>query len=432
MESLWTAGVKMPQFPRLHGDIKTDVLIIGGGMAGLLCGYLLKEAGISCALAEQGRICQGVTQNTTAKITFQHGAVYDGLIRRFGLEKAEMYLKANQLALEKYRELCQKFPCGFEEKDAFLYSCQDIRKLEKELDAYEKLHCPAEYTAKLPLPFPTAGAVRIPKQGQFHPLLFFSQLAARLPVYENTAVKKLSRGRADTGHGTIKAETIIVATHFPFLNRHGSYFLKMYQSRSYLLALQNGPDLGGMYLDESPKGMTFRNYGKWLLLGGQSHRTGEKGGGWAALSDFAKRYYPNCREEFRWAAQDCMTLDQVPYIGQYSRHTPGLFVATGFQKWGVTSSMAAAILLRDLIQKGESPFAPVFSPSRTILRPQLAINGLKATANLLTFSKKRCPHLGCALKWNPQEHSWDCPCHGSRFDEKGNLLDNPAMKSLNE
>ena len=170
--------------------------------------------------------------------------------------------------------------------------------------------------------------------------------------------------------------------------------------------------------------------GVGLLLGGGGHRTGKPGGGWEELEAFARRYFPNSRETCRWAAQDCMTLDGVPYIGQYGRHTPGLYVATGFNKWGMTSSMTAAMVLSDLVQGKRNPYAAVFSPARTVLRPQLLANLAEATASLLTVSKPRCPHMGCALKWNPLERTWDCPCHGSRFTEDGELLDNPATGGL--
>ena len=181
-----------------------------------------------------------------------------------------------------------------------------------------------------------------------------------------------------------------------------------------------------MYVDENEKGLSFRNYNGLLFLGGGSHRTGKRGGGWQELERFAQRHYPDAKETARWATQDCMTLDGVPYIGPYSRRTHGLYVAAGFNKWGMTNSMAAAGLLTDLVLERENPYEAVFSPSRTVLRPQLAANGLEAALSLLTPTVPRCPHMGCALKYNAAEHSWDCPCHGSRFGEDGSLLDNPA------
>ena len=185
-----------------------------------------------------------------------------------------------------------------------------------------------------------------------------------------------------------------------------------------------------MYVDESKTGLSFRGYGDLLILGGGGHRTGKKGGAWQELEEFAHEHYPGSRVKYRWAAQDCMSLDGVPYVGSYSNRTQGLYTATGFNKWGMTGSMVAARLLTDLITGTANPYERLFSPSRSILHPQLAINGAEAVANLLTPTRKRCPHLGCALKWNPQEHSWDCPCHGSRFSENGDLLDGPATDNI--
>ena len=179
---------------------------------------------------------------------------------------------------------------------------------------------------------------------------------------------------------------------------------------------------------ESEKGLSFRNYGDLLLLGGESGRTGKKSGGWDALREFAKKHYPDSEEVCRWAAQDCMSLDGVPYIGQYSPKTPNLYVAAGFNKWGMSSAMVSAMILSDMVQGRKNEYAAVFSPSRSILRPQLAVNAAEAVVSLLTPTAPRCPHMGCALKYNRAERSWDCPCHGSRFAEDGALLDNPATE----
>ena len=259
---------------------------------------------------------------------------------------------------------------------------------------------------------------------------FISEITQGLNIYEHTTVRELTEHTAIMDHGKIIADKIVVTTHFPFINKHGSYFLKMYQHRSYVLALENAPDVNGMYLDEAKKGMSFRNYNNRLLIGGGDHRTGKQGGNWQELVEFAGRHYPDAKEEYRWATQDCMTLDSVPYIGHYSKNTTDFYVATGFNKWGMTSSMIAAMILTDMVMGKENPYAQVFSPSRSILRPQLAANAFEAITNLLTFSTKRCPHLGCALKWNPYEHTWDCPCHGSRFTNDGKLIDNPATGDL--
>lgn len=426
MESMWTKGMQMPQFAPLQGNMKTDVLIIGGGLAGLLCAYRLAQAGVDYALVEADTICSGVTKNTTAKITAQHGLIYDGLIRRFGVEKARLYLEVNHKALQQYKDLCQGIDCDFEEQDAFVYALNDREKIERELEALRRLNFNADLAEELPLPFPIAGAVRFPGQAQFHPLKFAAAIAKGLRIYEHTKVRHLARGKAATSGGDITADQIIIATHFPLLNKHGGYFIKLYQQRSYVLALKNASVIDGMYRDENEKGLSFRSYGDYLLLGGGSHRTGKKGGNWRELEQFAQRYYPKAEIAARWATQDCMSLDSIPYIGPYAAFAPNLYVASGFNKWGMTSSMAAADILSDMVQGKQNPYAGVFAPSRSILHPQLLLNAAETTINLLTPTAPRCPHMGCALKYNKAEHSWDCPCHGSRFAEDGSLIDNPA------
>lgn len=430
MKSIWTDTTTLPHFDKLTGDIKTDVLIIGGGMAGVLCAYALDRAGENYVLAEADTVCGGITKNTTAKITSQHGLIYHKLIREFGSEKAHLYLEANEWALSEYRRLCRDVDCDFETRDSLVYSLNDNRKIQDELEALSKLGANAVFSETPALPFDTVGAVRFPDQAQFHPLKFIAAIARDLHIYEHTKVRELVGNTAVTESGKIQAKKIIVATHFPILNKHGMYFVKQYQHRSYVLALENAAKLDGMYLDESQTGLSFRNYGKLLLLGGGSHRTGKKGGNWHELKAFAAEHYPAAKIQYRWATQDCMTLDGVPYIGAYSKGTPSLLVATGFNKWGMTSSMVAARLLTDAILDRENPYAPVFDPARRMLRPQLAINLGETLINFVTPTAPRCPHLGCALKWNPHERSWDCPCHGSRFSENGNLIDNPATGDM--
>ena len=420
----------MPVFPRLDHDLHTDVLIIGGGLAGVLCANRLARDGVDYVLIEADRICHGVTRNTTAKITSQHGLIYGRMSRMYGDGPARRYWEANEAALESFRELAREIECDFERKDNGMFATDSAKQLEKELEVLKRLRIPAQFTNDLPLPFPVAGAIRFPNQAQFNPLKFVSVLAGKLNIYEHTAAREFMGNTVLTERGKITASKIIVATHFPILNKHGGYFLKMYQQRSYVLALENAVQVDGMYLDAAKNGLSLRNDGELLLLGGGGHRTGKKGGGWAALESAARTWFPDAREVCRWATQDCMTLDGIPYIGQYSRETPGLYVATGFNKWGMTSSMAAASILGDLVQGKANAYASVFSPARSVLHPQLLVNAAETAVNLLTPTKPRCPHLGCALKWNPQEHSWDCPCHGSRFAVDGTLLDNPATGDL--
>ena len=430
MKSVWNENIKRKRFASLKKDIKTDVLIIGGGMAGILCAYMLNEAGVDCVLVEAERICNGVTANTTAKITLQHGLIYDKIINKYDVEAALMYLKAQQMALECFDTLCRDIDCDYKRQDAYVYSRDDRAEIEREVLAYERLGIAAEFCETVDLPMEIAGAVRVKNQAQFHPLKFCLSLAEQLQIYENTKIMEIFDGGAITQNGTVFAEKIIVATHFPFANKYGAYFLKMYQHRSYVLALKNAHLPDGMYVDADIKGLSFREYNGMLLLGGGSHRTGKKGGAWQGLRAFANKKYPKSQEIAHWATQDCMTLDGIPYIGEYSRRIPNVYVATGFNKWGMTSSMAAAMILTDMINDKSNEYAQVFLPSRSILHPQLAVNAAETAVNLITPTAPRCPHLGCALKYNAAEHSWDCPCHGSRFTKDGKLIENPATDDL--
>lgn len=431
MNSVWHENASMPSFPKLEGDIKTEVLIIGGGISGILCAYFLQQEGVKYVLVESGKICSGATKNTTAKITAQHGLVYDKLIKGVGLKKAGLYLKANLLALEKYKSLCKDIDCDFEQKDSYVYSLDNRDKIKGEVEALKNLGISAKFIDKVNLPFKIEGAVEFPNQAQFNPLKFLSAISKDLNIYENTHVQEMTEHKAITRNGTITANKIIAATHFPFINKHGSYFIKQYQHRSYVIALENAEDVGGMYVDEAQKGMSFRNYNGLLLVGGGDHRTGKKGGNFNELEEYVKKHYPNAKEKFRWATQDCMTLDSIPYIGRYSKNTPDFYVSTGFNKWGMTSSMVSAMVLTDMITGKNNEYADVFSPSRSMLKPQLFVNVFEALVGMLTPTTKRCPHLGCGLRWNSAEHSWDCSCHGSRFDTAGKVLDNPANADTN-
>ena len=474
MESIWRKTCQIEGRPQLAENISADVAVIGGGMAGLLIAWQLQQAGQKTVVLEAGRIAGGQTQNTTAKITAQHGMLCDALLKAKGKEKAKKYFQANQRALEEYRRIIlqEGIPCDFQETASYVYS-QNLEKLQAEEKAAKKLDIAAELVEQVPLPVPHAGAVRFAGQAQFHPLKFVKALSSWLTIYEHTPVKKVERDRVVTPGGTVAAPKIIFASHYPFINFPGLYFARMHQQRSYVLALEGTVPLEGMYIGEGRNAYSFRQYGKYLLLGGGGHRTGEEvpGGGLEGLRKAAGQFFPNSREAACWAAQDCMPADRIPYIGRYSSGEPNWFVATGFQKWGMTSAMAASMILRDMICGLGNPYEEIFSPERfsagelpQILRDGAeAVKGLAKRAfqlpeksirelgtecgQLVEFEGKRrgayrketgelflvnprCPHMGCQLAWNSQEKTWDCPCHGSRFDYRGNLLDGPAQEGI--
>lgn len=474
--SLWTKTTDIPAHPPLRKQIHADVAVIGGGLAGVLTAHYLTEAGLHPVILEAEQVGSGQTKNTTAKITSQHGLIYARLLEQFGEELARQYAHANQQALSAYRSLIAEWDidCDFALAPAYLYSTLEEEPLVRETQAARKVGIDADFTRQTELPFPVRAAVRFNGQAHFHPLHFLHAVAAPLEIYEHTPVQKVVGNLVVTPHGKVTAENVVFACHYPFLNTPGYYFMRMHQERSYVLALENAVRMEGMYLGIDEAGLSFRPNGEYLLLGGGSHRSGENtaGGRYDRLRRLARDFWPDCREIAAWSAQDCMTLDGIPYIGLFSSSTPNWYVATGFQKWGMSTSMVAAQILTDQIMGRKNPDAAVFSPqrfkastsaktlmeetahatgglTRTFFDPPRAeldalplghggiveYRGQKAgvykdeTGEIFVVSVK-CPHLGCQLEWNPDEKSWDCPCHGSRFDYKGNLLDNPAQEDL--
>ena len=481
MESIWSKTCEIPKRLPLDSDIEADVTVIGGGMAGILTAYQLECAGVRTVVLEAGQIGGGQTRNTTAKITSQHGMFCHDFIEKKGRDAAGQYVRANQAAVEEYKRIVEeeRIDCDLEEKDSYVYS-RDEKKLKDEAEAAAELRIEASFEPRIEIPVSCAGAVRFARQAQFHPLKFIRALAEKLTIYEDSPVKEVGEHLVKTPCGSVRAGKIVFATHYPFVNFPGMYFTRMHQERSYVLTLENTEPINGMYIGDGKDTLSFRQFDRYLLFGGEGHRTGEnkeggkyEGGSYAGLREAAGKLYPQSREAAFWSAQDCITADNVPFIGRYASDRPDWFVATGFQKWGMTSSMVSAMIIRDMICGTENPWAEVFSPSRFSAEeiPQImkdsgkAVKGLtkrffhipdETSARLApghgavveTESGKAgvyktedqkiykvdivCPHLGCELVWNPDEKTWDCPCHGSRFNYKGNLIEGPAQEGITD
>ena len=453
MESLWrqqTGKIALHQdFPQDSiRESHWDVIVVGAGMAGILTGYYLQKQGKRVLLVEAKTISSGQTERTTAKITSQHGLKYAELVRMVGEERAKIYAMANEQAISRYDRLIkeEKIDCRFERVDAYLYSTTQKYVLLEEAKTAERLGIHAEFTYDTELPFSIKGAVKFENQAQFSPLEFVKKLSEGLNVLENTMVTEIKDCWVITNKGILTADDIVIATHYPIRNVPGFYFLRQHQERSYVLALSGTNPIRNMYYGIDEKGLSFRQAGEYLLLGGSNHRTGHVygknnkyssgcAGAYEHLRKAARTYFPNAEEVTYWSAQDCMPHDGIPFIGKYSAFTPHLYVATGFQKWGMTTSMVAAQVISDKICGKPNVYEDLFSPQRFLVRA-----GGKAfckdvgisVGNLAkgVFSKKRCSHMGCALSWNSDTQSWDCPCHGSRYDKEGKLLDNPAMKDI--
>ena len=429
MESIWGNGVTLPSFNELDKDTECDVLIIGGGIAGILCAYMLEKEGIDYILLESNRICGKTTKFTTAKITSLHGFIYSKLIKEFGYNFARQYYEANEEAIKEYKKLAAKIDCDFETTSNIIFTFDNEKKIAKEYHQIKSLAINAEFLKETELPFDVAGGIKFENQATFNPLKFISAISKDLNIYENSRVKKVKENFAYTDKARIKANKIVFATHFPFVDLHGFYALKMYQEKSYAIAFKGQEKIKNTYIDDQSI-LSVRSYNDYIILGGQKHRTGKKSAGWEALKSLKEKYFQGNNVEYMWAAEDTITLDGVPYIGKYSVFSNDRFVITGFNKWGMTGSMVGAKLICDLIMGRKNRFEKIFSPQRSIIRPQLAVNIFEAATNLITFSKPRCTHLGCKLVWNRKEHTWDCPCHGSKFCENGEILNGPANKKL--
>ena len=452
MESFWKYNTQISERSALDNNTHIHTVIIGAGMAGVLTAYLLKQCGIETVIVEAKTIGSGQTENTTAKITSQHDLFYSKLIRRTSYKRAKTYAKANEEAIRIFEQIIrkEKIDCDFCKKSSYLYTCdkRKIQKLKKEAEVAKKLGIHAKYVEGeniRELPFAIEGAVCFQNQAQFHPLKFLKHLTKDMNIYENTRVLSVKGHTVVTDKGKVIADNIIFACHYPITNVPGFYFLRQHQERSYVMALEHNNELGGMYYGIDKNSLSFRSVGKVLLIGGGGHRTGKcicdrndkEQYGYTFLHHMAEKYYKNNRKICYWAAQDCMPHDKIPFVGKYSIFRPYWYVATGFKKWGMTSSMVAAMILSSLVSGRSDVYGKVFSPQRLLVRGGMinflvdvgeSISGL--TKGLFSEKKCRCPHMGCRLEWNNEEDSWDCPCHGSRFDKNGELLDNPAQVDL--
>lgn len=485
MKSIWKEDVTIAANRRLEHDTGVNTVVIGAGMAGVLTAYLLNKKGIDTIVLEAARIGGGQTQHTTAKITSQHGLFYSKMIRKIGKRRLMGYARANEEAINRFEEIIkeEKIECDFERLPAILYTTEsaNTKALQKEAEIASKLGIDAMYREQLKDEFDVTrmsqkavnikGAVIFENQAQFHPLKFLKAIAKHLTIYENTPVLSVKGQTVYTDRGRIEADHIVFATHYPFINVPGFYFGREHQERSYVLALKdiaasrkgNAARLHAMYYSMDRDGLSVKSHGDYILLGGGNHRTGKRTTckndrvGYTFLRRMKENYFPKAEIVTAWSAQDCMPHDDIPFIGKYSAFRPYWYVASGFKKWGMTSSMIAAEIISDDIKRKmtmdtaeeESPdnafdaeksisrFAFVFSPQRFLLRASFINlladiweNSVGLLKGIFAPKNRRCPHMGCRLEWNDEDKSWDCPCHGSRFTNEGELIDNPAQTNL--
>lgn len=494
LEPYWRNTVNIPEFHTLQEDRKTDVVIVGGGITGITTAYLLAQEGVKVVILEADRLLNGTTGHTTAKITAQHDLIYDEFIQHMGQTKARLYYEANTEALEFIRDTIHKhsIACDLHSQDAYLYATteQSAQKLEKEYRAYEKLSIPGGLVEGIPFNIKTRGALRMNGQAQFHPLKYVAQLVqmitdAGVHIYEGTTAVNIEEEAQDTAVLTrdgyrVTAKRVIACSHFPFYEGLGFYSGRMHADRSYVLACKTKMAFpGGMYLSVDQPSRSLRSISgdgdHLVLIGGESHKTGQGQDTrqhYQALQYFAEDVLGVEEILYRWSTQDLVTLDKLPFVGPLTANQHRVLIATGFRKWGMTNSTAAARLLKDLVLERENPYASLYTPSRFYADPSLKRffvenadvvkhlikgkleqpgNRLDELGNdqgaVITLEGERkgayrdqegqlhivdttCTHVGCEVNWNAGDRTWDCPCHGSRFSYTGEVLEGPAEKPL--
>jgi glycine/D-amino acid oxidase-like deaminating enzyme/nitrite reductase/ring-hydroxylating ferredoxin subunit len=491
--SLWLATTPETHFPAMAKDVMVDVAVIGGGIAGISTAFLLKQAGVTVAVVEAGRVVESVTGNTTAKITSLHSLIYDHLISQFGEDGARQYADAQTAAIEKIASLVEenKISCDFRRTPAYTYteSEEDLDQIKAEVDAALRLGLPASYVEATPLPFPIKGAVKFDEQAKFHPRRYLLALVEKLPgddshVFEGTRALEIEDGdpcRVKTSRGTITANSVIITTHFPFHDPN-IYFAAMHPGRSLVLGCRlDSPVPEGMYISIGEDMHSFRSNpteggGEIWMVGGEKFKTGQGGDieeRFKRLEIYARGRFDVRSIEYRWATQDNFTVDRVPYIGKLSTGSKNVYVATGFCGWGMTNSHVAAMILADAVRGRENPGASLFDPSRfkpvtaakDFIKENLNVarefmadrlstpelddvtklpagggevvewKGVKAAIykdeqGMVHAVSPVCTHMKCIVHWNNAEKSWDCPCHGSRFNFDGKVIQGPAHEDL--
>ena len=428
-QSLWQDTVDFKSFPPLKSDLSVDVLVIGAGITGILCAYELKNRGYNCVVVEQDKIASKTTKDTTAFITAQHETLYQDIYNKKGLKKAREYLEINLKAIEKYKYLSTKYDIDYQECMSVMYDSNDSGIIKKEKEVLEKLGYFPKIVYDCPLNVGFIEGIAFDKQATINPLKLINELSKELTIVEHTKIVKINKRYCITeAKNKIYFNKLIIATHYPIYNKLGLYFTKLTQKRSYVVAVEvderNSEFFNNTYFGTSDNDLYFRRYKDYLIIGGNDRDTSE-----LCKEDFKERIENqliNDKITYSWSGQDCITLDGIPYVGKHNMFHKNIYVATGFNLWGFTWAMASSFILADMIENNKE--CKLTKPQRIIINKKLFSNLYTSVKNLIRFSKPRCKHLGCALNYNKYEHTWECPCHGSRYDFDGDILDGPSCK----
>lgn len=458
--SLWLDGLEAPAFGALTDDVRHDVIVVGGGIAGVLAAERIAAGGADVAVVESRQIGRGVTGNTTGKVSALQQTMLSKISDARGSDAARAYADASHAGLKLIADLVadHKIECGWERTDAWTFAEDQSQTaaIETEFIAAAAAGLPVSTEVETGLPVESWGAVRLADQAQFNASAFTIGLAEAVSgngvtVYEHAQITKLSETRngvrLETGAFSLVADRVVIATSFPFADR-GLYFARLNPQRSYCIALEiDGEVPEGMFISAGSKTRSLRavdapdGSGRRLIVGGEGHRVGEDEppDRYEALARWARQHFDVKSITHAWSSQDNMTFDHLPMVGPLRPLSGKVHVITGFNKWGLATAGAAAVEIEARLRGEPGPWQSVFDSQRKVPRElrEVLHAGWKFTEHLVTDELKhrsapRCTHLGCRLIWNDAEKSWDCPCHGSRFSSAGKVLQGPATKDIAE
>jgi glycine/D-amino acid oxidase-like deaminating enzyme len=454
--SLWLDGAEPVRRPPLTGHTRAEVAVVGGGIVGAATALFLAERGVSVVLLEARAVGGAVTGHSTAKVTALHETAYSQIARRVGREAAFAYAEANLEGVAAILRLAERhaIECSLERAPNYLYTedPDSVDDVEFECDAAADAGLDVELTSHTGLPFEVRAAVRLDDQVAFDSAAFTRGVAAAaaragVRIYEGSRVRSVSHRapcRLELENGaTLRADQVVIATQMPLLDR-GLYFARLRPQMSYAIAGPVADAPAGMYLGIGGATRSIRSTPgpgtRRLIIGGEGHKVGEGTGAdaYPRLADWAQERFALDSVTHRWSAHDLMSPDALPMVGGLAPWSSRILTATGFGKWGLAKGVAAAAMLCGQMFGEPDPKLEVFDPARLNARAQ-APGFVKENANVaLHFvgdrvrhrGTPRCTHLGCLVRWNEADQTWDCPCHGSRFAADGSVLNGPASAPL--